>query len=375
MARLPAARNGEPLLIRDRELEFSIWPMGRSTRRYGLQSRIFASDPWNVIESVINRDRPASVRSLALAFLEQSTDFFNTSQAGGIRPAKPLLIYYSFMNLVKSFVPTKKIVQNFHMSHHGLTVKFPKTGFGPGGVILRAFPAMQQPKANLFDLLLNCLTGRGLNAITHYDLDRILLQMILGHRLWCAAVGRKERFIEIEQIQFLHDDGQQLCWSSVELQRSEFARLGYTHDRILNRAGFQTLWNIVAAPTDLSPRIRFELINPETYNSRPSDVINNMVDRVRHHFWRSVTIVRLFRNYYVYVADQGDPILPQLSSIYAVFFYLGSITRCRPDQFDYLVAGPYDPFIQEFIENKPSQWLHLLASEFAKQEVAKAAVV
>lgn len=374
MPRLPAARDGEPLLIRDRELEFSFWPMGRSTRRYGLQSRIFASDPWNVIESVIHRDCPASARSLALAFLEQSKDFYNASQAGGIRPAKPLLIYYSFMNLVKSFVLTKGIVQSFGISHHGLTVNFPNTSSGPGGVVLRAFQATQQ-KANLFDLLLKGLAGAGLNATTDYALDRILPQTILGHRLWCAAAGRKERFIEIDQIEFLYDEGQRHCWLCVDLQRSEFARLGYTHSQILNGAGFQAGWRIVAAPSDLSPRLRFELTQPEAYNSRPSDVINDMVARVRHHFWRSVTIVRPFRKYYVYVADQGDSILPQLSCIYAIFFYLGSITRYRPDQFDHLVAGPYGAFIQEFIENQPSQWLYLLASEFAKQEVAKAAVV
>jgi hypothetical protein len=77
----------------------------------------------------------------------------------------------------------------------------------------------------------------------------------------------------------------------------------------------------------------------------------------------------------VYVADPNDPIVPQLCSIYAVFFYLGSITRYRPNQFYDLVAGPFGAFVQEFIDKHPNQWLYLIASEFAKQEVTKAAVV
>ena len=67
--------------------------------------------------------------------------------------------------------------------------------------------------------------------------------------------------------------------------------------------------------------------------------------------------------------------MPQLCSIYMGFFYLGSITRYRPNDFDDLIAGPFGAFVQEFIENQPNQWLYLFASEFAEQEIARAAVV
>jgi hypothetical protein len=104
-------------------------------------------------------------------------------------------------------------------------------------------------------------------------------------------------------------------------------------------------------------------------------VINDVVHGVKYTFARSITIVPPFRKYYIYLADPIDPLFPQLCSIYMVFFYLGSVTRYRPDQFDELVAGPYGAFLQEFIENQPNQWLYMLACEFAEQEVTRAAVI
>jgi len=121
--------------------------------------------------------------------------------------------------------------------------------------------------------------------------------------------------------------------------------------------------------------VRFEMSAPVKYGARPSDVLNATVNRVRGDFWRSVTIVKPFRKYYVYVADPGDIVLPQLCGMYLIFFHLGSVTRYRPDQFDELVSGPYGAFIREFIENQPNQWLYMLASEFAEQEITRAAVV
>lgn len=348
--------------------------MARSSRRYGLQSRVFASDPWNVIESVVYKDCPSAAKPLALAYLEQSRDFFSASQLGSVRPAKPLLIYYSFMNLVKAFALTAKIVTTFGESYHGLRTKFPAAGSGPIGVKLQAFPSNSKT-ANLFDLLLRCLTGTGLTQNIDYELDRLLPQILLGHRLWCAAAGRKERFIEIERLQFLDDRTRKNCWIQFDILKSEFSRLGYTQAQIRDGSRLQANWRIVSAPLDPEPCLRFEGLKTTAYASRPSDVLNELVASMRHSFWRSVTIVRPFRKYYVYVADPKDLIIPQICSIYAVFFYLGSITRYRPDQFGHLVAGPYGAFVQEFIENQPNQWLYLFASEFAKQEVTRAAVV
>lgn len=61
-------------------------------------------------------------------------------------------------------------------------------------------------------------------------------------------------------------------------------------------------------------------------------------------------------------------------TIYLSTFYFGSITRYKPEQFDYILKSPIGPFVFEFFSNQPTQFLYLMASEFMQQEVAKAAI-
>jgi hypothetical protein len=67
--------------------------------------------------------------------------------------------------------------------------------------------------------------------------------------------------------------------------------------------------------------------------------------------------------------------LPQLLSIYAISYYLGSITRYRPHHFPAINDGAFGPRIQDFISGQPQQFLYLLASEFARREIAKPSIL
>ena len=345
----------------------------RSTRRFSLQSRVFVSEPWNVIERSVNEDCPDVSRPQALAYLEQARDFYEASKLGNVKAAKPLLIYYSLMNVVKTFGLTRSLVTNYGNHHHGLASDF-STGAGPVGVKIKTHPT-SSTKVNLFDLLLKEVGGSAFSLQSTYELDRVLPQVLLGHRLWCDASGSTERFIEINKIEFRHSRKRKEVWIRFDLLRTEYMRLGYTQKNLKIGAHLLPDWQIVDAEGASPSVVRFELAAPTTYKSRPSDIVNKVVSDARWAFWRSITIVGPFRKYYVYISDQKDHLLPQLCSIYMIFFYLGSVTRYRPQHFNELIAGDYGAFVQEFIENQPSQWLYMMASEFAKQEVTRAAVV
>src|SRR5713226_10260933 len=47
-------------------------------------------------------------------------------------------------------------------------------------------------------------------------------------------------------------------------------------------------------------------------------------------------------------------------------FISGSITRYRPHQYDAIASGQFGPWIQEFVNGQPLQFVYLLASEFAQ---------
>ena len=374
MAKHPPERLGSRLRIKKRELDFSFWPMARSSRRFGLQSRVFASEPWNVIERSVNQDCPNDAKPQALAYLQQARDFYNASAVARVTAAKPLLIYYALMNVVKVFSLVRGTVSDYGNHHHGLVSDFVAGAAGPSGVKIKTHPSTTN-KINLFDLLLKEIGGASFVLQPQYELERVMSQVLLGHRLWCDASGNTERFIEIDSIDFRESEKRKEVWLRFDLVRTEYIRLGYTQKQLISRAGLGSSWHSVNGKSQSNKTLRFELSTATHYTSRAADVVNSVVDGARFSFWRSITISPPFRKYYIYLADPRKSVLPQICSIYLVFFYLGSITRYRPQFFDSLISGEYGAFIQEFIENQPNQWLYMMASEFAKQEVTRAAVV
>jgi hypothetical protein len=77
MPRLAAARSGRRVQVKKREVDFSFWPSKPGLRHhYGLQSRLFAPDPWAVIRQTIQSECNDTRRDEALAALEQAEGFY-----------------------------------------------------------------------------------------------------------------------------------------------------------------------------------------------------------------------------------------------------------------------------------------------------------
>jgi len=63
--------------------------------------------------------------------------------------------------------------------------------------------------------------------------------------------------------------------------------------------------------------------------------------------------------------------LPQLASVYATMFYLGSVTRYRPYDYETILGGRYAWLVEEFLATQPTQFLYLLASQLTGVEVVQ----
>jgi hypothetical protein len=63
--------------------------------------------------------------------------------------------------------------------------------------------------------------------------------------------------------------------------------------------------------------------------------------------------------------------LPALGSTYAVMFYLGSVTRYKPHDFDKIVTRKHSWLIGEFLNTQPMQFLYGLASHVGGVEVVR----
>ena len=94
MAEIRAARGGEPLTIKHSQVKFSLWPVGRTIRRFRLQSQIFVAHVWPLIAEAVETKCPQPTREAAHAFRRQSEDYFKAASLGEVTAARPVLLYY-----------------------------------------------------------------------------------------------------------------------------------------------------------------------------------------------------------------------------------------------------------------------------------------
>jgi hypothetical protein len=291
--------------------------------------------------------------------------------------AKPLLLYYSFLNLAKAYVLSRALVLDLDRARHGIA-EF----ISPGGTELldASLPVWPTVANNIsvFDMFYKAVSGAGLPAATSYKLPDLLPQIVPGHRLWCAATKEHERFVSVHSVSALEDRVGRLLWLNVDFAADDLSRLHLSTAEFLTRSRLTGHWREVAIEqTPHLPRLRrFEQVTPMPLVRRPSEHLDALVNQLSPLTWANVLSVPPYRRYYVHAsAGNAAPVLPQLLSMYAVIFYLGSVTRYRPHHFTRILDGPFGPQIYELITTIPAQFLYLMASRFAQQEITRAATI
>lgn len=125
---LPQPRPGRRLQIKRRPIPFSYWPSKPARNHHALQSLLFSLDPWAIIDELIDKKCPKARRDEAFSCVEQAKDFYIVGTERGVVAARPLVIYYCFMNLVKAFCLTYGTRNTFDQAQHGLSAKLRSGG-------------------------------------------------------------------------------------------------------------------------------------------------------------------------------------------------------------------------------------------------------
>jgi YaaC-like Protein len=376
----PKAKLGSELSVKGKTVPYSFWPVIKVLKKERLQSLLFALDPWAIIIRKIHAECPTSSKPEALACIEQSRDFFNAATSGTVVASKPLVLYYSYMNLVKAFCLTRNQQPTFDKAQHGLSEKFKGSYFKINSASLEAFksPNSKNELQN-FDEFMKALTGVGLPSKTVFKLSHLLPQVVPGHRLWAEAIGTTERFISVAKIEYCKNANNNQVWLRLFFFKEDLDRLYVKNKQLLKESGLDTDFQVVQWTGLIEGKVVvcLEQKNATAYNLFPSKQLQGLSDSLRKHLWTTVSTHKPYRRYYVYLctANETPARLPQLLSIYAITYYLGSITRYRPHHFDKIASGNLGPRFQDFIEGQPLQFLYLMASEFAKQEVTKPAIL
>lgn len=377
----PEPRDGARIEISGHQTDFSFWPTQGVQGAREVQSRLFALDPWAIIRQVVETAiLPPDTRDEALATLRQAEDFYEIGTGRGNEAARPLVLYYSYLNLAKTFCLTRGLRTTLDLADHGLVAtRLPNTAANPLDVPLkvkksRSSSATQPEYISVFDEFRQTLTGSATPSNTSLKVAELLPQILSGHRLWAQGAQEQERFVIVEDIRFLHD-GAGLMWVDVRMKRQDLARLGKTPQQMLAMSGLGSSLHEVR---DEPGWVRLEQTSPLAY-AVGSEVehLHELVAAIRANLWMTVSILPPYRRYYVYLCEQTErqPLLPQLLSMYAMTFYFGSITRYRPHRFDLLLKGPFGPRVRDFVTGQPQQFLYQMASEFAARDIARPSIL
>jgi hypothetical protein len=378
--KLPQPRQGSRLTVKKRPVPFSFWPSRKRALHHALQSILFALDPWVVIQRSIEKECPKPRVGEALACLEQARDFHVAATQSGIVAARPLALYYSFMNLAKAFCLTRGTRATFDKAQHGLSEQRRTGGKEFTDAYLDAFPTPNKyGEPNNFAEFMEVMTGVPLASAIKYDVPVLVPQIVPGHRLWAQAAKKRERFIAAHDIQFWNDHDAKEMWLRFYFVEHDLSRLNVTHKRLLSEGNLAPDFAAVECNEEYegSRLLCFEQVHPHHYKDYPADELSVLVQQVRNRLWMTVATVQPYRRYYVYLAPPADRpyILPQMLSIYALMYYLGSITRYRPHHYDLIADSPFGARIQEFVAGQPLQFTYLMASEFAMQDVTKPSIL
>ncbi|MBB5063300.1 YaaC family protein [Granulicella mallensis] len=376
MSRLSPAKDGSPLTIASQVVPFSYWPTVKQTRRAKLQQRIFTSDPWALIAEGIADSCPKRSREAALAFRAQAEDFYDAAISMGNRNlgAKPLLLYYSFLNLSKAYLLTRGHTAPEDRPGHGISERARIRQVE--GARLTVHPS-QSRKPQLFSQFQEALTGTAVPSTRYYRLGSLMPQILFGHRVWCSAANEPERFLPIKEVQYIDSRTDHEAWIRLHIDKQELAKLHLSQEDALKFSRLGRHWRFVhPSESDVSNPLYIEQVGGTAYSHRPSEALSELTSNVRPYLWCSVLLHPPYRKYYLYLSPKNETnsVLPQLLSMYLIMFLLGSITRYQPHQFDRLLETRYGAHLIGAVTEIPTQYLYLMASELLEREVTRASL-
>lgn len=367
MPTLPKARVGAPLVVKDAPVEFSYFLTAKTARRPCLQAKAYTTDAWSVIHAVVRQIGKKSDRENAVAFAEQANEFDTAALANSTARAKPLLLYYAFLNLTKSLCLCRGNTSVIGKAMHGLS-EADNAGTSLKAATVEGYPG-KPGNVQMFDEFMGVIEGKRLGAKKTYRVHDLIGCSLIGHRLWCDATKRGDRFLKLRPIEIIHSNADKTIWLRAGMHSGARAKAGISCEDIASK-GFDDEWRQVNCPTGYDKgMICWEQTAPVKYTGRPSDKVEELAALARRTLYRSLTVAEPFRNFYVYVPPKNFKKHHQMASRYVLLYFLGSVTRYHPGDFEGYMTSEFGPFLSEFLGSEPSQMLFEMACLFAKREV------
>lgn len=348
-------RQGDRVKVKGVTVPYTFWP----DSFIGTGRRI-TSNPWACMATHIRGTLSSSRGIKAMAFLEQSEEFYRTASAQRLK-SRPLLYYYSFMNLAKAFLVVRRNAA-LEMCVHGLKEV-------QGNVRQRMTITSQCVKANdlggnRLQVYREFVSECGFNVPSRPTSVRLvdLLEQVVGvHDTYSQTFKKSRKFFPIDSAEFCCHKPRKEVWISLKL-RSEYLERVPTAASALRLA----LTAFEEVESDDGTVRKYESVAVRKYGRSPIEVLPALVKETKHNVW---SVLRP-GGYRFYLSTIPSSLwLAQVASYYQAMFYFGSVTRYRPDAFEKLIQGKHGWLVEEFVNTQAMQFVYLLGSGLLGSEM------
>ena len=322
--------------------------------------RIIASDPWAFLEHLVSKRLRKSEQAEPIAFIEQAYDFYEAATNPQLG-SKPVLYYYSFLNLVKVFLRFNRI----------LIPAAPKHGINdPRANIRERFRIQGQrlhiigrarDRSQLFAEFIIALGG-SVSGSREIKLLDVLAQIPSIHRAFTQVTSLNSVFVPIKKIELRRKNN--LFWGRVILDKKD-QDVACGIQNLKTRSFFRKALKQVAS--ELEDEIWLETDTSEGERRGVDSAIYKAARKIRSAQLSTILTQDGYRYYFNCI--KANYYLHPLTASLAAMFYLGSITRYKPEDFGKIRAGKYGWICEELIGTQPKQFLYILCSELADVDV------
>lgn len=351
MPNIPRPREGKP----PKKLA-SGFPLFYGTKRL---PRVITGDLWSYIKhACIERLHPAQERK-ALSYVEQAHDFF-LAASNPRQASRPLLYYYAFLNLAKVLLLHRGVPLPVKLGHGINDPKINNKKRLRFDRQLVHFEGAATTREKVFPELFVALSDTPPATVAGDHKVRDLFGYVPAiHRTYASTTDQSERFCPIETLE-VRTDGHN-AWVHLTMLKRKLPR---GVDQFFASPTFTTALEKVRSEDET--RWAFQTTAAPYVGAALDTAIGRLAAALRE-LGTYVIFTDAGCRYYFHL-DHKPAAPPQACVAYAIMFYLGSITRYKPYDYEKLFEK-HTWLISEFIDTQPTQFLHMIASHIANADV------
>lgn len=326
---------------------FPIFTKPESVVYLGNEKKLIISDIWAFWDYVIKKKNRN--KAFLLSLLEQAKNFYIAAENSPIK-SQPLLYYYSFLNLSKITLSFEHNYTEANDFRHGINERNNVT-FRTSDVTLE--PVTRPGRVKVATELYENFYGVTIAANTTVNLKDLLSHCVGIHRAYSEVYRTPEIFCKLSDFVYYRNArtiGVKAKIQCTTVERAELIARGY---------------NIVV-DEEISYLVEEYLM--ATYNPTRQDYYELSRQLIAKGVWYYIGN----QGYTMYLSTAQHHRYPTELVIYWTIFYLGSITRYRPNLFDQIFTETEQWLMSEFLATQPKQFLYLSTAKMVGQKVLKA---